>query len=309
MLLRISIGSLDLLKNLETRMASRPSTFYLLQFSEKGCLARCTFCAQSHINKYCAEKLGRITWPIIGLSELLEKKDVVKNNFSRICVQSVYKRGFEKKILLIVKSLKNFGLPISVAINPVSTPVLKEFRRNGVDYLGIGLDVVSKKLFEKLKKPFRWTDYVDFIERAIEVFGKRKVFVHIIVGLGEGEDEVLMLFETFADIGANIALFPLVSYDKPYRVVPPKNYYRKIQVLAYLVNKNLNLEEYVTLERGKIVFKKRLGERMLLESVLTQGCPGCNRPFYTEGPLNIYNYPSFNMALQDKNKIKEEAQW
>lgn len=309
MLIRISIGSLFLLKNPDTPMASRPSTLYLLQFSKKGCLAHCAFCAQSHINKYCGERLGRITWPVIGLSELLEKKYIAKKSFSRICVQSLFKRGFEREILLVVKSLRSVGLPLSVAINPVSTPLLEELRRNGVDYLGVGLDVVSRKLFEKLKKPFRWARYVDFIERAVEVFGRGRVFVHVIVGLGEREEEVLRLFNTFAEIGVKVALFPLVSYDGSYRVLPPKNYYRRVQALAYLVNRKLDLEEYVVLKRGRIVFKKRLDERTLLESVLTQGCPGCNRPFYTEGPLNIYNYPSFEMALRDKDKVKGELQW
>ena len=287
--LRISQGSLDALRGAYRGLAE-PRTLYLLQYSPAGCAASCTFCAQAR----GGDRLGRIPWPAISLQEIFSAG---LEGFTRICLQTVLKPGFLEEAALIVKALSGKGLPISLASTPAPTYWLEELKRLGVDFLGVGLDAFTPRIHLKVSKPYPWATYIDYTRRALRVFGPGHVYVHLVAGLGETPSEALRLLDMLYGMGARAALFPLVSTRRPWKTLVDKRYYRRLQLAAWLLNTGRRPSDFFT-ERLEPT-EKLLGIKGLEHAFLTQGCPGCNRPFYTERPGDMYNYPS--PALLGKN--------
>ncbi|QKQ99177.1 radical SAM protein [Metallosphaera tengchongensis] len=231
-----------------------------------GCQNQCGFCSQSLSNSASKFYLSRVKWYPVDL----EKVKGRLSSFKRFCLQTVVRPGFEHEMLEI---LKHVDTKKSVTVVPISREYLVELKRVGVDYLGIGLDTTEGN-WNKVKKPATFHEYFRFIEDAVQVFGKGKVYVHLVYGLGEEESEFISLMETLHSVGAEVALFAFtpVKGTPMENVKPPKlEDYRKIQKLRFL-----------------IFHGKDGGEK----AFLTSGCPSCDRPFYNEDPRGKpYNVP------------------
>ncbi|MGC8933076.1 MAG: radical SAM protein [Candidatus Methanodesulfokora sp.] len=279
MLIRASHGTLVKMGMLRGRMESEPRTAYLLQYSRDGCMGTCSFCAQSMHNPARKDRLSRITWPPVELESIIDKL----HDFDRICLQTIIKPRFEEEIISILDELSKCGKSISLATTPVSIDFLKRAMEKGVDFLGVGLDASSENVFRLVKKPFSWEIYMKFIEDSVGVFGRGRVYVHLIYGIGETIEDMMRIMKKLRSMGAEIALFSFTpNEDGKY---PDIHGYRAVQLYRYLLS----------------------GESELKDAFLTSGCPGCNRPFYNERPGGpIYNYPSREMLERDWNKIKEE---
>jgi len=309
-LIRVSIGSLALLDLVSLNMKYKPTTLYMLQYSPYGCLARCSFCSQSFSSRVSKKYLSRITWYSVKLSSIVEKLIDKKKLFKRICFQTILKKYFIQETVGIMEYLReqNIELPVSIATTPVSKYYLEKLYDLGVDYLGVGLDTATPILFIKHGKPYTWSVYMEFIENALEIFGEKHVYVHLIVGLGEDSLELYSLMEKLINIGCNIALFPYTSIDKRSPLVDLR-YYRSTQIIRYFLQKNYKLEEIV--EDG--IVKRELIEEIIsnldkyYEIFITTGCPHCNRPYYTENPkgpfYNIYGNDHFE---EYKRRLIEE---
>ncbi len=301
--LRASIGTLASLGLLEIRMTEKPNVAYLLQYSPDGCKAGCAYCLQSRrlFNIKGGEYLGRIQWPIIDLDVLARSWRSV---FSRICFQTVVKPGFTAEALEILKKIKSFEdrLPISVAVTPVSTAFLHELKKLGVDALGVGLDACSREVFERWNKPYSWSTYWRFIEKAVDVFGRGNVYVHLVIGLGESMADAVNTIKKTYNVGARVALFNYVDiYGKSNVDI---SYYRLIQITRLLVENGLDPEEYIDYDRRVLTGKVPLE---MVQACYTSGCPGCNRPFYNEKPSGpVYNIPSENYLRLYMNSLREE---
>jgi len=226
--------------------------------------------------------------------------------FKRVCLQTILKKNFLYEIVNFINILKEFGvdLPTSIAITPVPKDVLKKLKLLGIDRIGIGLDVATPKLFERMKKPYSWDIYWRFIDRSIRILGK--ITVHLIFGLGESLVDFLTTMTKVISQGADVALFPYTPIkDLKVSERPELEVYRVVQAIRYLLTKGYKLNEIIELDEGKLVIKDLIYD-VPLDAFLTSGCPNCNRPFYTESPLKIYNYPSFNLLVRDKNAVYEQ---
>ncbi|MCD6487647.1 MAG: radical SAM protein [Desulfurococcales archaeon] len=277
---------------------ARPTTAYLLQYSSNGCMARCRFCIQSSSSSGRKLFLSRVSWPVVELDRFIEAvKD--RDLFKRVCFQTVIKKGFVEETFRAVEKLSILDTPLSLAITPVDKSVLEEFKRIGVEHLGVGLDTASPRIFKAMDKPFTWSRYIGFIRDGVEVFGSRKVDVHLVIGLGETVEEVLNILKLIYSLGAEASLFAytpfrgLSYYSKP----PSLELYRFYQIVNHLLRIGVNPWRYILLEGDSPRFRKELirdlGWRTLYEAVLTSGCPYCNRPYYNESPRGpFYNYPS-----------------
>ncbi|MEM2991478.1 MAG: radical SAM protein, partial [Halobacteria archaeon] len=136
---------------------------------------------------------------------------------------------------------------------------------------------------------------------------------HLIIGLGEKEVDSSRIIQFLHDLGITIGLFaltPLKGTKMEKEKQPELFYYRKIQLLRYLIVNNFaRIERMDFYHDGEIVdFGVPLMKiREVIQTgkpFLTSGCPGCNRPFYNEkisGP--IYNFPR---ALTEKEKAEIE---
>jgi len=139
------------------------------------------------------------------------------------------------------------------------------------------------------------------LAEALAVFGKGNVSTHVIVGLGETEQEALQIIQRSVDLGVLPALFaftPVHGTALEKNSPPPLEAYRRVQLARFLMVKGSVRTECMCFDKnGRIasfgLARKELEDVILSgEPFLTSGCPGCNRPFYNEKPSGpIYNYP------------------
>jgi len=306
-LIRASIGTLAKLGLASIKMSVEPMTAYLLQYSEYGCWASCTFCAQSRTNSVSKEYLARVLWPVVEFEKLVEA--LKQGKFSRICVESVLKpRFFEELVAIIGKLKESVSIPLSVAITPIPRSELKTLRRRGVDTLGIGLDATTPSIFEAVRKPFTWSTYMEFIVRGVEVFGRDNVVVHVIAGLGESLEEAVNTMKKLYSIGARVALFRFtpITVSRSGNISIDICKYRLLQLANEMLRHGYDISQYLEFKGDQVKQLRRIPID-ILDAVLTSGCPGCNRPFYNESPRGpIFNYPSKELAKRDEAKIVEE---
>lgn len=303
MKVRASIGTLALLELTTMRMDSRPYTAYFLQYYEKGCLARCSFCPQSATNNWNKNYLSRVKWPVVDIDEIIPRL-VEKKLFRRTCIQGVIKPYFHLELIEIARRLYATGLPVSVASNIVPRNILMDYRKYS-DSFGVGLDAASPKIHRETMRPGTWNSYWRFIEDAVEVYGHGNVYVHLIVGLGETWRELVRTITRIYEIGARIALFAFTPVRKTVMAKhkpPSMKLYRFAQIYSYLLSKGYRPEQILKWDNNEP--KIRRGPWInedLIQALRTSGCPYCNRPYYNEPPGKIlYNYP--DESLLEKHR-------
>ncbi|ABM80369.1 radical SAM protein [Hyperthermus butylicus] len=307
-LVRASIGTLAALGLAGIRVAAKPTTAYLLQYSPYGCLAGCKFCTQSLRSPASKDMLSRVKWPVVRLTELLAAWRKAGRPFTRICIQTVVKPWFGCEAARILEAIRTIDqeTPASIASTPVSTRLLLYWKSLGVDYLGVGLDAVTPTVFRRAGKPFTWTSYMDFIERGIAVYGRGHVYVHLIVGLGEKPTEIIRLMEKLYAMGARVALFNYTAVTSWKTSSVRIEDYRLLQLAREILEEGLDPWDYIEERNGSLVLRE-CPPVNLVKAVLTSGCPGCNRPFYNESPRGpIYNYPSPALAVRDREALKHQ---
>jgi biotin synthase-related radical SAM superfamily protein len=125
------------------------------------------------------------------------------------------------------------------------------------------------------------------------------VAVHLTVGLGETEREMVEMIQHMHDLEAIVGLFaftPVRGTGMQDQPPPPLDTYRRMQVARHLITHDLaNLGDFAFSAEGRLVsFGRPDLEKTLADGVAfqTSGCPDCNRPFYNERPGGpLYNYP------------------
>ena len=293
MKVRVSIGTLAALGLEDIRIGVRPGIAYLLQYSDSGCLARCAFCAQSSASRASKDILSRVIWPAVELEEILPE---LPKAFRRVCVQTVIKEGFVEEVYEIARSLASYGLKVSVSTTPIPRRDLERLREVGVDYVGVGLDVASPGLSQIIGKPYSYWEYLRFASDAVKVFGVGRVVIHVIVGLGEGLRDLINTLKLTYSVGAKASLFaftPVRGTPMEGRPRPSLRYYRLAQMANYLMSRGLDVGRFLDIERGCLRLEHLDEPGELARALLTAGCPGCNRPYYTEPPGGeLYNVPS-----------------
>ncbi|AHF80416.1 radical SAM protein [Thermococcus paralvinellae] len=299
MLIRVSYGTAIAMGLIKAKMLARPTTAYLMIYHNGRCINNCAFCPQARESKADLRKLSRITWPAFDLKTVLEKlKD---GKFARICLQTIDYEGLEEDVLTLLGAFYHLNLPISISITPVDRNYLEKFKELGVDYVGVGLDVASERLYKEIKESlYSWNDMWEFADEIIDVFGKGKAFIHLIIGLGETDKEAIETIQRAYDIGAEVSIFaftPIKGTRLEDHKPPELIRYRKIQIARYLIQKRIKrAEDFKFNTNGDLVdfrmSKDEFTQLLSEEAFMTHGCPGCNRPYYNEKPSKEpYNFP------------------
>ncbi|MBM4401531.1 MAG: hypothetical protein FJ045_06240 [Crenarchaeota archaeon] len=190
----------------------------------------------------------------------------------------------------------------------------------GVDRIGIALDAATEKLFSEVKGssasgPYTWENQFRQLHKALEVFGKGKVSTHLIVGLGETENDVISLIQRCVDMDVLPALFaftPIRGTTLEKKPQPLIEVYRRIQLARHLIVNGRARSEDMRFDGAGCLTEYGVEKATLKWIVetgkpfLTSGCPDCNRPFYNEKPSGpIYNYPR-NICLEEIEAIKQQ---
>ncbi|MHA1669630.1 MAG: radical SAM protein [Promethearchaeota archaeon] len=320
--IRVSIGSASVLGLYESiRFKDPPTTCYVMTYKQGHCVANCGFCPQARESIGSTEKLSRVNWPEFSFKKFLTRlRYLVPNKgFKRLCIQTLnYSENFHDLIEIITEIKRISDVPISVAAPPISRENMRELKQKGVERIGIALDASTPEIFNNVKGknadgPYTWENHFAAIEEALEVFTDGQVTTHLIVGLGETSKEILELIQKLNDLKIRVGLFAFtpIKGTKLENVESPELlYFRKIQLGRYLIVKqDKKFKDFTFNSKGNII-KYNINKKELWdiidtsEVLLTSGCPGCNRPYYTSRPSGpIYNYP------RDLNELEKQKSY
>jgi biotin synthase-related radical SAM superfamily protein len=300
----------------------------LLLHYEEGCLGRCHFCGLSRSRKEGprGKTFIRVDWPIYSLKEILQKSKT-KDQIHRVCISMItHPKALEDTLFVIQRFKEETDLLISVLMAPTlirDETFLDAMRKAGADRVGIAIDAATPELFDRLRGegvggPHRWDHYWDVLRTAVRIFGRFHVGIHLIVGLGETEEEMVETIQKGQDIGAHTHLFsffpekgsPMESFSPP-----SLSQYRRIQLARWIINERLGSATQMKFDETEKLVSYGIDIYPLIELAepfMTSGCPGkdgkvaCNRPYGNERPSGpIRNFP-FMPEPEDIEEIRKE---
>ena len=302
----------------------------LLLYYDEGCSGRCHFCGLSRSRQQGpkGKTFIRVDWPLYALDEIIARAKE-KSQIHRVCVSMItHPQALEDTVFVVKRLSEDLGLPISVLISPTlihARDSLEAMKKAGADRVGIAVDTATLKLFERLRGrgaggPHRWDHYWDVVRMAVDVFGKFYVGIHLIVGLGETEKEMVEAIQKGRDMGTHTHLFsffPEKGSPMETNPLPSLGQYRRIQLARWIINGALgSVDEMAFDDHGKLV---DFGIDIIPlirsgEPFMTSGCPGrdgkvaCNRPFGNERPSGpIRNFP-FMPEPSDIDDIRKQLE-
>lgn len=327
---RISLAAsltLGLKEGLFYRNAKLKALNILLHY-EEGCLGRCAFCGLSRLRKeeLKAKTFIRVDWPLYPVEEIIERSKMTKH-IDRVCISMItHRKAIEDTIYIIKQFKKETDLLISVLISPTLIKEIKplqEMKEAGVDRIGIAIDAATPDLFDLLRGagvngPHHWDHYWKIAVMAVKVFGRFNAGIHLIVGLGETEKEMIETIQKGYGLGLNTHLFsfyPEEGSPMEHHHPPPIDRYRKVQLARWIINQGLGSIEQMRFSKDGSLIDFGMDIKPLIETgeaFMTSGCPGrdgkvsCNRPFGNERPSGpIRNYP-FMPEREDIEEIKTQ---
>jgi biotin synthase-related radical SAM superfamily protein len=307
----VSIGTAAVLGLTDARMETAPTTAYLMLGGR--CAMDCHFCAQARSSHASVLNLSRVTWPQFELRETVARlaEAVGRGDIRRTCLQVTVSAGYFQHTLDVVQAIRaESDVPVDAAILPHDVSQVEQLLAAGVDHIGFGLDAACARVFQQVKGR-DWNEALALIEKTAQQFPGRSA-VHLIVGLGETEEEMVRLIQQMHDWGVVVGLFaftPLRGTAMGEAPPPPLDTYRRVQAARHLIVYNRARAEQFTFKDGRLItFKGPHFRALLADGVAfqTSGCPDCNRPFYNERPGGVmYNYPRPLTPPEAKQAIDE----
>ncbi|MDI9644677.1 MAG: radical SAM protein [Candidatus Verstraetearchaeota archaeon] len=306
---RLSYGSALEIGLVKGRASQSTTTLYIFLVKER-CRGACGFCPQP---LGIRDRISRVEWIEFSLPKVLERLDRNKG-IQRVCIQCAEEPGISDDAAALAEAISSTGLPISVSTSPIPKDEMVRLRRAGVDILTIPIDCANRELIRRVKGK-DLEDVLCALRDAVEVFGLGKVGTHIIIGLGESEKEAVELIQYTFNMGVIPSLFaftPIRGTPLEGRPRPTIMSYRRIQLARHLiVEMGAVSAEFEFGDEGRITgirCDKSALERAITDwrAFTVRGCPGCNRPYYNEGPRGpFYNCPS----EEEGRKAAKEVMW
>jgi lipoyl synthase len=298
--IRVSAGTAACLGLKEIRAQVKPTTAYLLL--GESCLMGCSFCPQSQSsgNGSGSDRLGRVNWPLFPLPEMADSLRAGGGaGFQRVCLQGVRAPEGPGPLLKALRTLKEAtALPICISAWVNGLEEAGTFLEAGAERVSIALDAATPAVYRRVKGG-------SFRERLTLLLACARRFpgrigTHLILGLGETEEEALGLMDGLYREGVTVALFaftPLKGTPLARETPPDPASYRRLQAASYLLEQKALDFSRLGFQAGRLT-SLGLTAAELQEGLKggrafeTRGCPGCNRPFYNEKPGGfLYNYP------------------
>jgi biotin synthase-related radical SAM superfamily protein len=300
----------------------------LLLHYKEGCLGKCHFCGLSRSRREGprGKTFIRVDWPLYLLEQIIERTKG-KDQIHRVCISMItHPKALEDTLYVIQRLREGTDLYISILISPTlihREDSLMAMKKAGADRVGIAIDAATPELFDQLRGkgiggPHQWDHYWDVVRMAVNVFGRFQVGIHLIVGLGETEKEMVETIQRGQEMGAHTHLFsffpekgsPMEGYSPP-----PLDQYRRIQLARWIINESLGSANQMKFDRNGRLTDFGIDINPLIqigEPFMTSGCPGrdgkvaCNRPYGNERPSGpIRNFP-FIPESEDIEEIKNQ---
>lgn len=319
----------------------RPGRFYrnarlycinLLMTYEEGCRGNCAYCGLSRERRVDEndQTFIRVDWPTYSLDEVVEQiASKGEDRIHRICVSMITNRRAVEDLKAILRRIRaRLDTPISLLVTPtiLERSDFEQFHELGADRIGVAVDAATPELFDKwrgreVKGPHQWDQYWETFETALEIFGADHAGVHLIVGLGETEEEMVRTIARAKRMGGETHLFsfyPEAGSQMADRDPPPMGQYRRIQLARYIIDKGIADGDGFRFDGEGRLTNFGMPEQDLTEIVetgvpfMTSGCPGedgevaCNRPYGNSPPgPDLRNYP-FRPNEDDVERIKTQ---
>lgn len=327
-------------------MGKLPGKFYrdaklycinLLLTYDEGCHAKCAYCGLSGSREtettWTDSSFIRVDWPIFSIGDI--KKALTDGScphVERVCVSMITLGNAREDCISVVSQLSEVIPRISVLITPtiINKNWLVRVKKAGADKVGIAVDAATETIFDKLRGkevrgPHKWSKYWKTVEESVEVFGSENVGIHLIVGIGETEKEIIETIQRAQDMGARTHLFSFfpeegsVMENNPQ---PPLGSYRRVQLARYIINYDVGSHSEMKFnDLGQLVdfgLSPEEYEKVLNigEAFMTSGCKGgtidnaCNRPMGNCTPFqaSIGHWRNFPIVPEedDMAKIREQ---
>ena len=316
------MGTLGVLGLEMIQMDTPPTTAYLQIYTEKRCKANCQFCAQAKGSSSDLTHIARGLYIPYDLGAVVSrlKMSYDRGYLARACIQTaLYDSWWWDTVHLIKMIRENTQIPISLSVFPVSNERFEVIRSLNVNEVVIPLDACTPELFNKIKGksaggPYSWESHMDGIKRASLIF--QKVGTHLMIGLGETDEDAIGLISELWKSNVNVALFsytyiPGTQFEiteKPHSEII--RHYRAVQLARRLIIEKLADYNEMRFENN-IICDFGIDENSLLSVIedgrafQTSGCPDCNRPMANETFSRIFNFPK-KPGDDEIEKIKRE---
>ncbi len=304
---RASMGTLGVLGLELVQMDTPPTTAYLQIFTEKRCAANCLFCAQASGSQADLTHIARGMYMPADLEVVVLRLKVAyqKGYLARACIQTaLYDNWWDDTVHLIKRIRDMCKIPLSLSVFPLADEKYNKLKSLGVNELVIPLDACTPELFDTIKGegaggPYSWEKHMDGLKRAARIFGD--VGTHLIIGMGETDEEAVRVIDELKEHKINTALFSYTyvpGAQMPQRQDNKENirHYRTVQLARCLIIEGMaTYEDMIFL--GGMLTGFGVGKDAIMRIIedgkafQTSGCPECNRPMANETFSRIYNFP------------------
>lgn len=290
-----------------------PSTTAYIMLGEK-CRNHCAFCTQASNSSANENLLSRVTWPAFVADDIVPDiaESVERRDLKRVCLQVVDTKDSWKNTIDSLKKLTQNGRkPICVSSHIDSLAHAKTLLATGAERICIALDAATPELYGQVKGGDWEKQWLLLTECAKALPGS--VTTHLIVGLGETEEEMVDRMAACVDRNITVGLFaftPVQGTTFAEKNPPALGQYRRIQMARHLLCQGVN-RRAICCTDGIITDFTLPNWRTLCadgKAFETTGCPDCNRPYYNERPGGIlYNYPR-PLTKQESLQALRESQ-
>jgi biotin synthase-related radical SAM superfamily protein len=307
--IKVSSGTLGVLGLVDAQLDAPPTTAYLMVGGR--CRRDCAFCAQARSSTAPATALSRVNWPEWNEDQVLAAvaRAYQDGLIVRCCLQVTVGPNNLKRVAGIAGRLAH-GVPLSASV-VVTLSEVGALLDSGAERVGLSLDAVNERAFRRVKGGDLHSS-LTLIQKAAERFPGR-ITTHLMVGLGETEEEMVRMMALLVTWGVTPSLFaftPIKGTALEDESPPPVNGYRRLQVARHLlVERTCSFGDFHFSEQGRMVsfgLDRSELEYMLAggQAFQTSGCPGCNRPYYNEPPRGpLYNYPQPLTDIESKDAL------
>jgi biotin synthase len=280
------------------------------------CQNNCAFCAQARESTAPSGRLSRVAWIPMGPGEAVKGIGAAcrAGSMKRICLQVVQNEKSRQTSAEALKVLtREGGAPVCISGIIESVQQAEKLIELGAERICIALDAATPEIFAHVKGGDwhrRWK-----LLNACAASLTGKIVTHLIVGMGETEEEMIRIIGKCLDLGVVVGLFaftPVRGTAWERRQPPSVGQYRRVQIACFLLREGYNIAKF-RFQDGKLAATGLPEEELAKclsggEAFETCGCPDCNRPYYNERPGKVlYNHPRALSRYQAWQAIYESG--
>jgi biotin synthase len=291
----LSAGTASVVGAKKIKSSALPTTAYIMLGGK--CKNNCGFCSQARDSQAKDNLLSRVNWPPFEGADIVPgiKDAWAKGDFKRVCLQVVNgERSWSETINALIELKESKPMPLCVSSYFESVQQAEELIEAGAERICIALDAATPEIYNRTKEGAWEKRWRLLVECAAALPGR--VTTHLIVGLGETEEEMAKVITYCIGLGVTVGLFaftPVRGTALSDRQPPSIDHYRRIQIAHYLLKKGYGLDA-IHCRGGRIINFNVPNVHDILadgKAFETSGCPDCNRPYYNESPRSImFNY-------------------